>query len=101
MRQCFVFAKKISLMVSPYPLAVLFCVTESTVGFQTPGMRLYLKVKGIQKAGPLFDAIKTAIDEHAGAQAAKMIVAAGAFEVTDIRRRHGSLPSGNLKTKNY
>jgi hypothetical protein len=83
------------------PLAALFCVTESTLGFQTPGMRLYLKVKGIQKAGLLFDAITTAIAEDAGAHAAKMIVAAAAFEVTDIRRRNGSLPTGNLKTKNY
>jgi predicted pyridoxine 5'-phosphate oxidase superfamily flavin-nucleotide-binding protein len=68
------------------PLAVLFCVTESPVGFQTPGLRLYLKLKEIQKAGPLYDAIKTAIAEHAGADAAKMIVAAAAFEVTDIRK---------------
>lgn len=68
------------------PLAVLFCVTESPVGFQTPGIRLYLKLKEIQKAGPLYDAIKVAIAEHAGADAAKMIVAAAAFDVTDIRK---------------
>jgi predicted pyridoxine 5'-phosphate oxidase superfamily flavin-nucleotide-binding protein len=68
------------------PLAVLFCVTESPVGFQTPGLRLYLKLKEIQKAGPLYDAIKTAIAEHAGADAAKMIVAAAAFDITNIRK---------------
>jgi predicted pyridoxine 5'-phosphate oxidase superfamily flavin-nucleotide-binding protein len=68
------------------PLAVLFCVTESPVGFQTPGLRLYLKVKEIQKAGPLYDTIKKAIAEHAGEDAAKMIVAAAAFEVTEIRK---------------
>jgi predicted pyridoxine 5'-phosphate oxidase superfamily flavin-nucleotide-binding protein len=68
------------------PLAVLFCVTESPVGFQTPGLRLYLKVKEIQKAGPLYDTIKQAIAEHAGEDAAKMIVAAAAFEVTEIRK---------------
>jgi predicted pyridoxine 5'-phosphate oxidase superfamily flavin-nucleotide-binding protein len=68
------------------PLAVLFCVTESPVGFQTPGLRLYLKLKEIQRAGPLFDAIKAAIAQHAGADAAKIIVAAAAFEVTDIRK---------------
>lgn len=68
------------------PQAVLFCVTESPVGFQTPGVRLYLKLKEIQKAGPLYDAIKAAIAEHAGADAAKMIVAAAAFEVTEIRK---------------
>jgi hypothetical protein len=68
------------------PLAVLFCVTQSPVEFKTPGVRLYLKLKELQKAGPLYDAIKTAISEHAGADAAKMIVAAAAFEVTKIRQ---------------
>jgi uncharacterized 2Fe-2S/4Fe-4S cluster protein (DUF4445 family) len=65
---------------------VLFCVTESPVGFQTPGVRLYLKLKGIQKSGSAYVAIKAAIAEHAGADAAKMIVAASAFEVTEIRK---------------
>lgn len=68
------------------PLAVLFCVTESPVGFETPGLRLYLKVKEIQKQGPMYDAIKAAIAEHAGEDAAKMIVAATAFEVTGVRK---------------
>lgn len=68
------------------PLAVLFCVTESPVGFQTPGMRLYLKLKEIQKSGPFYDGIKVAIAEIAGADAANMIVAGVAFEVTDIRK---------------
>ena len=68
------------------PLAVLFCITESPVEFKTPGVRLYLKLKEIQKAGPLYDAIKTAIAEHAGEGAAKMIVSAAAFEVTKIRQ---------------
>ena len=68
------------------PLAVLFCVTQSPVEFKTPGVRLYLKLKELQKTGPLYDAIKIAISEHAGADAAKMIVAAAAFEVTKIRQ---------------
>jgi len=68
------------------PQAVLFCVTESPVGFRTPGVRLYLQLKEIQKAGPLYDAIKAAVTEHAGAEAAKIIVAAAAFEVTEIRK---------------
>ena len=68
------------------PLAVLFCVAHSPVEFQTPGIRLYLKLKEIRKAGPLYDGIKTAIAEHAGADAAKIIVAAAAFEVTEIRK---------------
>lgn len=68
------------------PLAVLFCVTQSPVEFKTPGVRLYLKLKELQKTGPLYDAIKIAISKHAGADAAKMIVAAAAFEVTKIRQ---------------
>lgn len=67
------------------PLAVLFCVTEGPVTFTTPGYRLYLKSKGVQKEGPLLEGIKKAIAEHAGEDAAKMIVAAVAFEVTEIR----------------
>lgn len=68
------------------PLAVLFCVTESPVGFQTPGVRFYLKLKDIQKSGSVYEAVKAAIAEHAGTDAAKMIVAAVAFEVTEIRK---------------
>ncbi len=67
------------------PLAALFCVTESPVAFNTPGCRLYLKVKEIQKEGPLLDGVKKAIAEIAGEDAAKMIVAGVAFEVTGTR----------------
>jgi predicted pyridoxine 5'-phosphate oxidase superfamily flavin-nucleotide-binding protein len=67
------------------PLAVLFCVTESPVSFNTPGYRLYLRVKEIQNEGPFFDQIKAKIAEHAGDDAAKIIVAAVAFQVTEIR----------------
>ena len=67
------------------PLAVLFCVTESPVTFNTPGYRLYLKTSQIQKEGPLLDGVKKAIAEHAGEDAAKMIVAGVAFEVTGTR----------------
>jgi predicted pyridoxine 5'-phosphate oxidase superfamily flavin-nucleotide-binding protein len=67
------------------PLAVLFCVTEGPVTFTTPGCRLYLKSTGIQREGQLLEVIKAAIAEHAGEDAAKMIVAAVAFEVTELR----------------
>jgi len=66
-------------------LAVLFVVTESPVAFNTPGYRLYLKAKDIQKEGPLLEAVKKAIAEHAGKEAAKMIVAGVSFEVTEAR----------------
>jgi hypothetical protein len=67
------------------PRAVFFCVAESPVTFTTPGCRLYLKVREIQKSGPILEAVKKAIAEHAGAQAAAMIAAGVSFEVTEIR----------------
>lgn len=67
------------------PLAALFCVTESPVAFNTPGCRLYLKAKEIQKEGPILDGVKKAIAEVAGEDAAKMIVAGVVFEVTGTR----------------
>ena len=67
------------------PLAVLFCVTESPVTFGTAGCRLYLKVKEIKDAGGIYDAVRGAIAQHAGEEAAKTIVAAVAFEVTETR----------------
>ena len=67
------------------PLAVFFCVAESPVTFKTPGYRLYLKVREIQREGVLLDGIKDAIGKAAGPDAAKMIVAAVSFQVTDVR----------------
>jgi len=67
------------------PLAVFFCIAESPVAFTTPGYRLYLKVREIQKEGPIIDSIKKAIAEAAGAEAAKMIAAGVVFDVTEIR----------------
>ena len=67
------------------PLAVFFCIAESPVTFTTPGYRLYLKVREIQKEGPIIDSVKKAIAEHAGAEAVKMIVAGVVFDVTEIR----------------
>jgi len=67
------------------PLAVFFCVAQSPVTFTTPGYRLYLKVREIQKEGPIIDSVKKAIAEHAGAAAAKMIAAGVVFDVTEIR----------------
>ncbi|MBL7212710.1 MAG: pyridoxamine 5'-phosphate oxidase family protein [Desulfobacteraceae bacterium] len=67
------------------PLAVFFCVTESPVTFKTPGYRMYLKVREIQKEGPVLDGVKEAIAKHAGPGAAKMIVAGVVFDVTEVR----------------
>jgi type I site-specific restriction endonuclease len=67
------------------PLAVFFRVAQSPVTFTTPGYRLYLKVREIQKEGPIIDSVKKAIAEHAGAEAAKMIAAGVVVDVTEIR----------------
>ena len=67
------------------PLAVFFCVAEGPVTFKTPGCRLYLKVREIQKEGAILDGVKEAIAKRAGPGAAKMIVAGVVFEVTEVR----------------
>ena len=67
------------------PFAVFFCVAESPVTFTTPGYRLYLKTREIQKEGPIIDGVRKAIAEHAGPDAAKMIAAGVVFDVTEVR----------------
>ena len=67
------------------PLAVFFAISESPVTFQTPGSRLYLKVKAMEREGELIDNVKAAIAQHAGPEAAKMITTGVAFEVTEVR----------------
>ena len=43
------------------PLAVFFMVEKSPVDFQTPGFRLYLKAREVQRQGPVLDAIREAV----------------------------------------
>jgi hypothetical protein len=66
-------------------LAVFFIVKEGPVTFQTPGYRLYLKVRGIHREGPVLDEIKGFISKHAGPEAASSIAAGVAFDVTEVR----------------
>ena len=68
------------------PRAVFLAIAESPVTFTTPGYRLYLDVKQIQKEGPVLDDIRGKIARHAGDDAARMIQAAVVFEVTEVRR---------------
>lgn len=67
------------------PFAVFFVVGETPVGFNTPGWRLYLKVKEIDKDGPLLDQVRQRIAEKAGEGAAKIIKAGVIFEVIETR----------------
>ena len=67
------------------PFAVFFCVAESPVTFTTPGYRFYLQAREIQKEGPIIDGVREFIAEHAGPDAAKMMVAGVVFDVTEIR----------------
>ncbi len=68
------------------PQAVFFCIEESPVAFTTPGCRIYLEVREISTDGPLLDQIKAEIEKHVGPDAAKMMAAAVAFDVTEIRK---------------
>jgi hypothetical protein len=67
------------------PHAVFFFAAGAPVSRNTPGYRIYLKVKAIQKQGPILDNFKKTISERAGSQAAESMVAAVIFDVTDIR----------------
>ncbi|MCP4755657.1 MAG: pyridoxamine 5'-phosphate oxidase family protein [Proteobacteria bacterium] len=67
------------------PNAVYFCIEESPVAFSTPGCRIYLKVREMVTEGPLMEQIKEEIAKHAGADAAKMMTAAVAFDITETR----------------
>ncbi len=68
------------------PKAVFFTVAGSPVTFTTPGYRLYLDVQAVEKTGPMIDGIREKIAAHAGAAAAKIIVAAVVFRITGIRK---------------
>lgn len=67
------------------PLAVFFVVEEAPVAFTTPGYRLYLKVKQIDKAGELLTNLRQAVAAKAGQQTADAMQAAVLFEVTEVR----------------
>lgn len=67
------------------PLAVFFIVREGPVTFQTPGYRIYLKVRDIHREGPVLVEIKEFISKHAGPKAASGIAAGVVFEVREVR----------------
>ncbi|MCF8034147.1 MAG: pyridoxamine 5'-phosphate oxidase family protein [Desulfarculaceae bacterium] len=67
------------------PYAVFFTVKESPVGFTTPGWRLYLECKQIDREGEALKQVKSAIAQAAGEQAAAGIKAAVIFEVSEVR----------------
>lgn len=67
------------------PLAAYFCVEEGPVSFNTPGCRLYLKVRAIETEGALLDKIKQLLTEKVGPDAAKMMSTAVSFDVTEVR----------------
>ncbi|MCB2228614.1 MAG: pyridoxamine 5'-phosphate oxidase family protein [Desulfarculaceae bacterium] len=67
------------------PYAVFFTVKEAPVGFATPGWRLYLECKQIDREGEVLEQVKSAIAAAAGEQAAAGIKAGVVFEVTEVR----------------
>ncbi|MBU1154440.1 MAG: pyridoxamine 5'-phosphate oxidase family protein [Proteobacteria bacterium] len=67
------------------PYAVFFTVKEAPVGFTTPGWRLYLECKQIDREGEVLAKVKKAVAAGAGEAAAAGIKAGIVFEVTKIR----------------
>jgi hypothetical protein len=67
------------------PYAAFFCVDEAPVTPQTPGCRLYLKVREIFTEGELLVSIRESIAKHFSEDAAKLVIAAVTFDVTHIR----------------
>ncbi|MCF8103103.1 MAG: hypothetical protein K9K66_15720, partial [Desulfarculaceae bacterium] len=65
--------------------AVFFTVKESPVGFTTPGWRLYLGCKQIDRGGEALKQVKSAIAQAAGEQAAAGNNAAVIFQVSEVR----------------
>jgi hypothetical protein len=67
------------------PYAVFFTVKEAPVGWNTPGWRLYLECKQIDREGELLAQVKKAVAAGAGEAAAAGIKAGVLFEVTRVR----------------
>lgn len=67
------------------PLAVFFAVKEGPVTIQTPGYRIYLKVRGIHREGPAFMEMKEFVSRHIGPEAASAIAAGVVFDITEVR----------------
>jgi len=67
------------------PYAVFFFAEGAPVTFTTKGYRIYLKLKDIQKEGPILEGFKKVIAQRAGERAANAMVAAVVFDVKEIR----------------
>ncbi len=68
-----------------HPHAVFLCISESPVKLDTPGCRLYLTVRELQREGPILDGVRAEIASRVGDKAASRIVAGIAFDITEIR----------------
>jgi hypothetical protein len=67
------------------PRAVYFAVESFPVELSTPGYRVYLNVREIQRDGRMLEQIREGIRKAAGDAAADNTVAVAVFEVTDVR----------------
>lgn len=67
------------------PAAVYFVIGSAPVGLTTPGFRIYLKAREIQREGPIFERVREGIRQAAGDAAAGNTVAVALFEVTNVR----------------
>ena len=67
------------------PNAVFMVLMESPVTFKTPGWRLYLKVRMIQRHGEALESIRKVIADKAGPKFAEAMKASVLFDITEIR----------------
>ncbi len=68
-----------------HPHAVFLSISESPVKPDTPGYRLYVTVRELQRQGSIVDGVRAEIASRVGERAASRIVAGVAFEITEIR----------------
>lgn len=67
------------------PHGVYFVIESFPVTVKTPGFRIYMKAREIEREGPALDATRKFIAEEFDPNAAKMTAAAVTFDVTAIR----------------
>lgn len=67
------------------PHGVYFVIERFPVTFKTPGYRIYLEARAIEREGSVLDATRKFIAEEFDPNAAKMTTAAVTFDITAIR----------------
>jgi hypothetical protein len=72
-----------NLQENPYAVYMIIEPGKSIMDWR--GIRVYLKLKGVETSGPAFDAYRSGIAGAVGEEAAAMIHALASFEVVEVR----------------